>query len=273
MYLINCLVRGRSQHWCISTERTEGVGGHDASVLFFKCWSFVNAATWRLWLRECSATWWIVAELLLFTRRHLGNALTYNASFLLWFKLLSTAILFGHTRSIPIDLRQRVVNELAQHSKAAGWVSNPGPLDWETPNSNSVLTRLTQPPRPHLPSSSSMRPSPSWPLIEMVKMLMNYCLHRPTVVHTYPAGVYHHFIFTYFRVFQVKLGCRLTVSRAQDEWRASNLLQDIKYYRLHVTVYICGDLYMDRLWVHRLDTPENNQHLNVLIWGGGGSKN
>ena len=41
----------------------------------FKCWYFVNAATWRLWLRECSATWWIVAELLLFTRRHLGNAL------------------------------------------------------------------------------------------------------------------------------------------------------------------------------------------------------
>ena len=40
---------------------------------------------------------------------------------------------------------------------------------------------------------------------------------------------------------QVKLSCRLAVSRAQDEWRTSNLLQDIKY-RLHVTVYFCGDL-------------------------------
>ena len=37
---------------------------------------------------------------------------------------------FGHTRSIPRDFRQRVVNELAQHiMKAAGWVSNPGPLE------------------------------------------------------------------------------------------------------------------------------------------------
>ena len=79
-------------------------------------------------------------------------------------------------------------------------------------------------------------------LIEMFKMLMNYCLHRPRVVHTSPVGVYHHFIFTYFRVLHVKLSCRFAVRRAQDEWRASNLLQDIKYYRLHVTVYICGDL-------------------------------
>ena len=31
-------------------------------------------------------------------------------------------------------------------------------------------------------------------LIEMVKMLMNYCLHRPTVVHTSPAGVYRQVI-------------------------------------------------------------------------------
>ena len=51
-----------------------------------------------------------------------------------------------------------------------------------------------------------------------------------------------HFIFTYFRVLHVKLICRLAVSRAQDEWRASNFLQDIKYDRLHMTVYICGDL-------------------------------
>ena len=79
-------------------------------------------------------------------------------------------------------------------------------------------------------------------LIDIVKMLMNYCLHRPIVEHTSPAGVYHHLIFTYFRVLQVKLSCRLAVSRAQDEWRASNALQDIKYYRLYVTVYICGDL-------------------------------
>ena len=69
-------------------------------------------------------------------------------------------------------------------------------------------------------------------------MLMTYCLHRPTVVHTSPAGVYHNFVFTYFRVLQVNLSCRLSVSRAQDEWRASNLLQDIKFYRLNVTVYI-----------------------------------
>ena len=78
-------------------------------------------------------------------------------------------------------------------------------------------------------------------LIEIVKMLMNYYLHRPTV-HTSPSGVYQHSIFTYFRVIQVKQICRRAVSRAQDEWRARNVLQDIKYYRLHVTVYICGDL-------------------------------
>ena len=65
-------------------------------------------------------------------------------------------------------------------------------------------------------------------------MLLNDCLQRPTVVHTSPAGVYHHFIFTYFRVLQVKLSCRLAVSRAQDEWRASNLFQDI------VMVAICN---------------------------------
>ena len=72
---------------------------------------------------------------------------------------------------------------------------------------------------------------------------MNYCLHSPTVVglHTSPAGVYHHFIFTYFRVLQVKLSCRLAVSRAQDEWRASNLLQDFKYYSVGPTsVMICN---------------------------------
>ena len=57
---------------------------------------------------------------------------------------------------------------------------------------------------------------------------------------TSPDGVYHHFMFKYFRVLHVKLSCRLAVSRAQDEWRASNLLQDI--YCLHMTVYICGDL-------------------------------
>ena len=73
-------------------------------------------------------------------------------------------------------------------------------------------------------------------LIEIVKMLMNYCLHRPTVVHTSPAGVYHHLIFTYFRVLQVKLSCRLAVSRAQDEWRASNALQPICRI-LYTTVY------------------------------------
>ena len=33
------------------------------------------------------------------------------------FGLTPTAMLFGHTRSIPRDFRQRVVNELAQHSK------------------------------------------------------------------------------------------------------------------------------------------------------------
>ena len=55
-------------------------------------------------------------------------------------------------------------------------------------------------------------------LIEIVKMLMNYYLHRPTV-HTSPSGVYQHLIFTYFRVLQVKQSCRLAVSRAQDEWR------------------------------------------------------
>ena len=44
------------------------------------------------------------------------------------------------------------------------------------------------------------------------------------------------FIFTYFNIeVYDKLSC-LAVSRAQDEWRANNLLQDIKYYRLHVTV-------------------------------------
>ena len=45
-------------------------------------------------------------------------------------------------------------------------------------------------------------------------MLIN-CLHRPTVVHTSPTGVYRHFIFTYFRVIQVKLSCRLADSRAR----------------------------------------------------------
>ena len=91
-------------------------------------------------------------------------------------------------------------------------------------------------------------------LLEKYKTLLNYCLHRPTVVHTSPAGVYHHFINTYVFLYD-KLSCPLAVSRAQDEWRASisatghsssskcwNALYDIKYYRLHVTVYICGDL-------------------------------
>ena len=64
-------------------------------------------------------------------------------------------------------------------------------------------------------------------LLEKYKTLLNYCLHRPTVVHTYPAGVYHHFINTYVFLHD-KLSRRLAVSRAQDEWRASNRAQQLE---------------------------------------------
>ena len=44
------------------------------------------------------------------------------------FGLTPSAILFGHTRSIPRDFRQRVVN-FPNIRNGAGWVSNVGPLD------------------------------------------------------------------------------------------------------------------------------------------------
>ena len=64
------------------------------------------------------------------------------------------------------------------------------------------LTCLSQPPRPISPIINATVTIMTMDiLLEKYKTLMNYCLHRPTVVHTSPAGVSHHFINTYVHLY------------------------------------------------------------------------
>ena len=105
-----------------------GGRGHEASVLIFKCWYFLNAATWRLWLRDwerhitdCFATAVIYKNE---TRSDLGNSFTLECLLppLVWLLLPSF--------SDKLEASREWGNELAQYSKPRRWDSNPGPLDW-----------------------------------------------------------------------------------------------------------------------------------------------
>ena len=158
----------------------------------------------------------------------------------------------------------------------------------------SNRTRLTQPPRPHLPHhhpfNATVTVTTMDILLEKYKTLLNYCPHRPTVVHTSPAGVYHHFINTYKCIssWQTKSSPRSESGTrrmaCQQQGTAARANAGMHCMILNTTVYmwLCTSVVIYNVhgqvmgifaWQAPLNTltghSRKNQHLKVLIWGGG----